>query len=256
MRKIPHDRLFVQVTVRDLLTRLWLLTISGINCEIYLNPELAGTLEGAQIERIKKAFDKKGMLRRLHAPIYANCTVDPSVLENAYTESSRICKAMGIESVVMHAEYEKEEFPRLEDWLKVSEPVWRRIADNAASDRLTVLIENHCESSAEPIARILEMVGSSVLGACFDIGHFNVYGKDGIISQLGVYPPRSIREIHLSDNLGDGDSHLALGRGNIDFVRFFESVDSMGIEPVYTIEAKDVMGVIGGMNYLRKIGMI
>lgn len=256
MRKIPRNRLFVQVTAKDLMTRLWLLAFPGINCEIYLNPELIGLLGDSELERFRRVFDRKGMLRRLHAPVYDDCAGYPTVIENAYAESSRVCKAVGIEHVVMHAEYEKEKFPRLEDWLEIVRPTWRRIADNAVKDGITVLIENHHEPDALPIARILEMAGSPGLGACFDIGHFNAYGKDDIVSHLGAYPPRSIGEVHLSDNLGDGDSHLALGRGNIDFAAFFETVDAMGIEPVYTIEAKDVMGVIGGMNYLRKIRMI
>ena len=46
-------------------------------------------------------------------------------------------------------------------------------------------------------------------------------------------------EVHLHDNDGTADSHWALGRGNIDFEKFFRLMQEQGAVPVYTIEAHD-----------------
>ena len=46
-------------------------------------------------------------------------------------------------------------------------------------------------------------------------------------------------EVHLHDNKGNADSHWALGKGTVDFSRFFKLIGQHGAKPVYTIEAHD-----------------
>jgi sugar phosphate isomerase/epimerase len=46
-------------------------------------------------------------------------------------------------------------------------------------------------------------------------------------------------EVHLHDNDGTDDFHWALGKGDIDFKKFFHLLRRHSAKPVYTIEAHD-----------------
>jgi sugar phosphate isomerase/epimerase len=46
-------------------------------------------------------------------------------------------------------------------------------------------------------------------------------------------------EVHLHDNDGTADAHWALGRGKVDFSRFFSLMNTYAQMPVLTIEAHD-----------------
>lgn len=254
--KIPNHKLFVQVTYGDLLNKLWLITYFDVNCEIYLAPGLADRLDIQALAKIRDALDKKRISRRAHAPIYDPNKDDVIMFKESYLEAFKLCRPLGIESVVMHAEYEPSRWPSIEAWLDDTRGVWEWIAEVAERDGLSVLLENHHESSARPIRAVLNSIKSDRLKACFDVGHFNAFGERDPTSFLGDYPPGSIAEIHLSDNRGDRDAHLALGRGDIDFMRFFAAVEAMNLDPAYTIEAKNIRGVLSGINYLKKIGKL
>lgn len=260
MLKIPKDKLFAQVRYEDLLSKskLWLITLFKINCEIYIRPRLMSSpLRDRDLDRIKTAFDRNKILRRVHAPLYDPYKEGFGIFMESYSKSSEFCKRSGARTIIMHVEYESKRYPSLEGWLRENIPVWKWIADSARVDGMRVLLENHHESSAEPIVRILTNAGNiENIKACFDAGHFNAFGEKGLISYLDDYTEDSIEEIHLSDNLGDGDAHLPLGKGNIDFLKFFDAVEAKDIDPVYTVEAKDIWGLIGGMSYLRRLGKL
>ena len=253
MNKILKDKLFVQVGHKDLSNKLWLITLFKINCEIYIPPELIDTFQGSELDRIRYALDKSRLLKRVHAPIYNPYQDGFVILKEAYLESLKLCNMLGMDTIVMHAQYEEKEAFSLDEWFNNTINIWEWIADSALNNKVNILLENHRESSAESLLRILKHINSKNLKACFDVGHFNAFGKKDLVSYLDDYPKDLIKEIHLSDNMGDDDTHLALGKGKIDFPGFFKAVEERGINPVYTIEAKDVWGVAKSLNYLKKI---
>ena len=62
---------------------------------------------------------------------------------------------------------------------------------------------------------------------------------------------RHLAEVHLHDNRGDADSHWAIGRGTVDFGRFFRLVREHGCRPVWTLEAHDAGDIETGLAALR-----
>ena len=50
---------------------------------------------------------------------------------------------------------------------------------------------------------------------------------------------RHLAEVHLHDNDGKADSHWALGRGTVNFEKFFSLMNAHAPVPVFTIEAHD-----------------
>jgi sugar phosphate isomerase/epimerase len=65
-----------------------------------------------------------------------------------------------------------------------------------------------------------------------DLGHANVEGNLGSF----IDAMREISYFHLHDNAGDNDSHLRLGRGNINWDRFFSKVVQLKPEAPLVVE--------------------
>ncbi len=62
------------------------------------------------------------------------------------------------------------------------------------------------------------------LGFCFDTGHALIsVGPDRVDELFDAMAPR-LCQFHLADNAGDRDSHLAPGRGLVDWNQFFRKV--------------------------------
>lgn len=73
------------------------------------------------------------------------------------------------------------------------------------------------------------------VGICFDIGHANTLG-DAIEFYESIKKGRKIWDMHLHDNKGDKDEHLQLGRGNINFKKFFEQLKKDNYSGFISIE--------------------
>ncbi len=60
------------------------------------------------------------------------------------------------------------------------------------------------------------------------------------------------KNIHLHDNNGKNDEHLAIGHGNIDFKSFFKKLKMKGYRGVLTIETLNDEDVVKSLETLRK----
>lgn len=76
--------------------------------------------------------------------------------------------------------------------------------------------------SADHLRDLVDRHGT---GACFDIGHAHIQGtregRDEIAALLTTLGSR-ITHLHLHDNHGRHDEHVAIGRGTIDYLRHTE----------------------------------
>ncbi len=74
------------------------------------------------------------------------------------------------------------------------------------------------------------------LGFCYDSGHALIAGKENaalILEEMSS----SLAAFHLQDNAGDRDSHLAPGRGLVDWKNVFRKMEEMGFSGYAAIEA-------------------
>ncbi|MFQ5893687.1 MAG: sugar phosphate isomerase/epimerase family protein, partial [Nitrospinota bacterium] len=86
---------------------------------------------------------------------------------------------------------------------------------------VTVALENGWNGENHPLitngdehVALIEAVGSAALQALFDVGHANTFGVD-LASYVRRIRP-CLAGIHLHDNTGGRDEHLALGTGTVD----------------------------------------
>ena len=99
-----------------------------------------------------------------------------------------------------------------------------------------LMIENVYEKTPRMLSRLFEGLKAEQVGFCFDLGHMLAFSETDMQGWLNELGPR-IRELHLHDNDGTEDHHLAIGAGDIDFESLFEYVDENRMRPIITIEA-------------------
>ena len=96
--------------------------------------------------------------------------------------------------------------------------------------RMKIGIENWIvNSKISDFQRIRKAIKSKRLGMLLDLGHMNIAVKKGLIDRGNLYEyvsslPLPIVELHVHDNNGLEDSHLPLGRGNMDYAEVFKTL--------------------------------
>jgi sugar phosphate isomerase/epimerase len=254
--KIPARDLLVQVRYKDLIKYAGLLTLFRIGCEVFISEEVLNSCREDEVRRLAAAFNARDIPIYIHGPVINPSDTDAGAIKALYGKVFELGVKFGSKVVVTHLEYNHKKSPQLAAWIEENAPLWRDVRLLASRYSVAVLLENHYDHTADAIVGMMEKVGADNLKACFDIGHFHAFGHKGMAELLDSYPPGSIEEVHLSDNRGDEDAHLALGDGTIDFGSFFGHLEARGIRPVFVVEARSLWRVLKGIWYLKKKGFL
>jgi sugar phosphate isomerase/epimerase len=123
-----------------------------------------------------------------------------------------------------------------EAFLAHSRSSWKGVLEECDAP---LYLENTIERSPWPIMRILEGLPEGRAGMCLDVGHWHYSGMGAEFGNLsewvGLCAGR-LGHLHLHDNDGSADQHLAMGDGLIDFARLWDLLRERGLDPSATIE--------------------
>ena len=122
-----------------------------------------------------------------------------------------------------------------EEWLAKSIGTWEPHVRHADRFGYKLLLENVYETGPEVHCSLFNAISSDAFGFCLDVGHHHVFGKNPLkewVKTLG----EKIMELHLHDNNGDEDTHLAVGKGSVDFAGLFKLLNEKGLSPTITLE--------------------
>ena len=105
-----------------------------------------------------------------------------------------------------------------------------------ASERLGVglMVENTEGDNAETLAPILDALPT--VGLHLDIGHANIGTRKSHTAGLLTRYGDRLRHVHLSDNKGRGDDHLAIGAGTISWRTELRALKASGYDGKVTLE--------------------
>lgn len=231
----------------------------------YLNPEIgfdAQTLDRCPVtlmEAVAGRLQEAGLTITFHAPFMDLSPGSPDSMIRDLTRR-RLEQVVPLISlfkpltVVCHTGYDRTRYWHIRElWLKNSLDIWSGIAGEIQSRGARMMLENVYEASPDDMAELLENLKGLGVGFCLDCGHQAVFGKAPIedwIDRLGPY----LGQLHLHDNCGVQDEHLALGRGCIDFARLFHLI-AAGVpgRPVVTLEPHREEDLWPGLEYLERI---
>ncbi len=224
--------------------------------EVYFAASVLNQLEISDLEKLRDSLDWNPSLT-LHAPFMdlnpgAVDAMVRSATQMRFKQILTVATVLRPRVIVFHAAYDRWRYAGKKDlWLENSMDTWPRVMEAAARiDGLRVAVENVFDEEPEALSLLIERVSSPSFGFCFDTGHFNLFSTVSMeewFSSLG----RHLVEVHLHDNLGDEDSHWALGKGNIDFDRFFMLVQDHGARPAWTLEAHDAADIEPSLERIR-----
>lgn len=128
------------------------------------------------------------------------------------------------------------------------------LIDFAVQYDTEILIENVLDISPFVIRKLMEKANHKKINVCLDIGHANLT-KTPISGWFEVLHPY-IKYMHLSDNNGVFDEHLALGDGNIDFAYMCQLLEKYKIKSDYTLEVTGIDRVIKSIEYLKRLDYV
>lgn len=137
----------------------------------------------------------------------------------------------------------------IETWVERTIGFWNYFLDK--HDGVKICLENVLDLYPEPMAKIAQEVNLENLGICLDFGHANTFSNTKVEEWANVLSPH-IAHIHAHDNLGDADSHLALGEGNIALDKVFAELNMKNQEIDITLEHSTVQRVEDSIKWLTK----
>lgn len=101
-------------------------------------------------------------------------------------------------------------------------------------------------TTALSLLRLIDHVGSPILGANFDPSHLFPCGD---IPQVAVYElGERVYHTHFSDNDGETNAHWRPGKGKIDWQATLVALRDVGYDGVISIELEDVPGRASARN--------
>ncbi|MDO4275834.1 MAG: sugar phosphate isomerase/epimerase [Eubacteriales bacterium] len=114
-----------------------------------------------------------------------------------------------------------------------------------------VAIENVFDEAPEPIADFASRIQAANFSLCLDFGHINYASGTPADQWLDVLGPWA-GHLHLHDNHGKSDDHLALGKGNINWKKVLEQINSMSLSNSITIENSTPEDFRTSLEYCRE----
>jgi sugar phosphate isomerase/epimerase len=213
-----------------------------MNPEIGISGDVIDSYTKEAFYEVASLLQNEGLTISLHAPFYdlAPGGVDRKILKATRERLQQLFDLVPLfkpVSVVCHTGYDRKRYHEVEDaWLETSLETWTTLAGHLKGTETTLMIENVYEKSPRMLVRLFDRLDTEQVGFCFDTGHMHAFSKTDMRGWLNKLGPR-IKELHLHDNDGSEDHHLAIGEGDIDFEPLFEYVDQKGLKPIITIEA-------------------
>ena len=215
----------------------------------------------AHLAPFREAAEKYGLQHfQMHCPFPT--TVAEGGEYNEYLirmiqKTIRGCAYIGCHKLIVHPFY------HFYDHLMTPEEEWQlnlenyaRIIPAAREYHVTICLENMfisyrgktytaCCSDMDIACRYIdtlnEMAGEKIFGFCLDTGHLLLLGKDirQAICRLGD----RLLALHVHDNDGRGDRHLAPYMGILDWNRFVEGLKEIGYRHPISFETYNALQV-------------
>jgi len=233
--------------------------MEGLNPEIGFDASALDRYAPSDFCHVAKKLRERNLTVTLHAPFMdlSPGSPDPRVRSLTRERLGQILgpvRAFLPKTVVCHTGYDARRYGHMwGDWIERSLELWSWLAEQVRSEGALLMLENVYEQGPEEMHTLFEQLAGHGVGFCLDTGHQAAFGRtppEQWIEFLGPY----LGQLHLHDNSGKRDEHLALGNGNIDFFRLFRRLERLTKRPpVVTLEPHREEDLPPSFKYLEKI---
>lgn len=249
-----------QVQVNAPFSMLWerylpLFLEQGLNPEIGLDASSLDCFSQRDFAKVADMFHKAGLSITLHAPFQdlVPGALDAKILAASRSRLQDAFDQLDIfqaRSIVCHIGYESRHYQWLEDrWLDHSIGTWAPLADQAARQGTLLTLENVYETEPQLIKELLTRLRGVKVGFCLDVGHLQAFGGGDFQGWLETLGPL-VGQLHLHDNHGVNDDHLALGAGIVPFPGILAYFTNARQRPIITLEPHHENSLQPSLTYL------
>ncbi|OGR06427.1 MAG: hypothetical protein A2511_02630 [Deltaproteobacteria bacterium RIFOXYD12_FULL_50_9] len=253
------SRCFVNAPFERLRTGLLELFIKHrLQPEIGLEGDTLYDTTREEFAEIANALKKNNLACTMHAPFLdlVPGASDRNILKASRDKLEKAFQLIPLfapQSIVCHLGYEElKHSMQKEKWLKNSLATWWPLMERAKRYQTTIMLENTFEPSPEPLLNVLTALNSNSARLCLDVGHIQAFSKSSWQVWLPVLFP-FLGQLHLHDNLGDLDAHLAIGKGTIDFAGLFTYLSGKDLYPILTLEPHEENGLWDSLAALDRM---
>ncbi len=191
----------------------------------------------------------------VHAPLsdINIASLNPRIRDESVkqiNETIRISSELGINMVTMHPGHLSPLGVLVPEKIgEINKKFVRRIAKTADEHGVTIALENMPNqriTTCHSLSELLEIANSNVK-LCFDVGHANTNNNISEFLDYGKFA-----NVHIHDNFGKEDSHLVIGKGNIDFRNVLKRLNEK-YNGVVVIESRGLKAGVESKNVLMKM---
>ena len=212
-----------------------------IQPEIGLDSLVLDAFPLEDFKRVAQELSKAGLTCSFHAPFLdlSLGAIDSKVRQVSLERMQQVIELNALFKprwIVCHAAYEARHYrDNQERWLENIVQSFTRLLPLIEPTSTPLMVENVFEKDPQHLTALFQTLSSPLLRFCLDVGHHRLYSLTDLkdwIDRLGPF----LGMLHLHDNHGRSDDHLALGQGSIDFPGFFSLLKKKGLHPLITLE--------------------
>lgn len=213
-----------------------------LSLEIGIDADVLDTCPLGDLVRIAREIRAADLNCSLHAPFLdlSPGAIDPRIRQISRERLDQVFQLIPVFQprwVVCHLAYEDRHYQDdLERWRACCLETFSGWLDRLRGVDVPLMVENVYEKEPDHLLSLFQAVPDPRLRFCLDVGHHRLYARSDLTAWMDRLGP-FLGLVHLHDNHGQMDDHLALGSGTIDFFAFFELLKSRGLSPRITIEA-------------------
>lgn len=254
---MKHSNLFIYTPAHLLPARLPFLLNRKLQPEVACQEVQLDKLDFELLGDSAEKLRAQGLRTTLHAPFH---DFNPGSSKRRLHKASRrtaeqslqLAKKLGAKRVVFHPGLAYGSDSKAQQlWLKNCLTFWPEFLEQAATFDCTLCVENIYEGEPEIFMELLEAINSPNLGHVFDIGHWNIFSTRKLVDWLDTTAPY-LKHLHLHDNHGERDEHLAIGQGYVPFSTLFTWLEEKNIAPTLTLESHNLPDVEISLKALER----
>lgn len=215
--------------------------IHRLQPEIGLEGECLWDRDNAAFAAVAGQFRQRGLSCTMHAPFFdlAPGAIDSKILDITRKKLRRAFELIEIfkpRSVVCHLGYDPDKHAyKMKEWLRISIETWSELIETAAESGTPVMFENTYEKLPDVHLELFQNLPGSNFGFCLDVGHLMAYAGSTWQVWLDKLQPW-LGQVHLHDNNGAMDEHIAIGQGQFNFNELFGYFQRHNLSPLVTLE--------------------
>ena len=228
-----------------------------VNPEIGLDAEALDSVSDAVFGEYADRLGREGLSVTFHGPFFdlSPGSADPeirAVTRRRFEQVLHLVPLFHPKAVVCHAGYEKYRYGYIRAiWTQKSLEMWQWFSEELNRLGSRLVLENVYEQVPEDLLPLFEALAPRGIGFCLDVGHQAVFGRSPLEEWLRVLGPH-LRHVHLHDNNGEMDAHLALGKGAVDLPLLFEYFrKNKANTPLITLEPHVPEDLWPSLSYLE-----